>query len=148
LSEDLVLYFGKGSEAKSLSFQNPNLNFGMAEVPQGATANVRRTYGTFYGYALLRSSRNLTGAQIVLQELGNVSNVEKLATALLMAPAYRSLLTASSNDQYGRIIYSSAVVARGWLSPKPTITNDIFTQMVEDVLANRHRPGEAANDAR
>ncbi|NCO62046.1 hypothetical protein GW879_01155, partial [Candidatus Kaiserbacteria bacterium] len=38
LSEDLVLYFGKGSEAKGLSFQNPNLNFGMAEVPQGATA--------------------------------------------------------------------------------------------------------------
>ena len=147
LSEDLVLYFGKGSEVKSLAFQNPNLNFGIAEVPQGATANIKRTYGTFYGYALLRSSRNLTGAQIVLQELGNVSNVEKLATALIMAPAYRSLLTASSNDQYGRIIYSSAVVARGWLNPKLSVTNDIFVQMIEDILALRSRPGEATRDA-
>ena len=147
LSEDLVLYFGKGSEASSLATQNPNLNFAMAEVPQGAIATIRWTYGTFYGYALLRSSRNSAGAQIVMQVLGSVTNVEALANALQMAPTYRSSLSTGSNDQYGRIIYSSATVARGWLSPKPTITNDIFTQMVEDVLANRHRPGEAANDA-
>jgi len=147
LKEDLVLYFGKGSEGKSLAFQNPNLNFSMAEVPQGATANIRRTYGTFYGYALLRSSRNLTGAQLVLQELGSASNVEKLATALLMAPSFRSLLIAGSDDQYGRIIYSSAVVARGWLNPKPTATNDIFTEMIEDILALRSRPSEATRDA-
>jgi len=147
LSEDLVLYFGKGSEARGLATQNPNLNFAMAEVPQGAVATIRRTYGTFYGYSLLRSSRNSSGAQIVMQELGSMANVESLSDALGMAPAFRSSLATGSNDQYGRIIYSSAVVARGWLSPKPTATNDIFTQMVEDVLANRRLPGKATSDA-
>ena len=58
LAENLVLYFGKGSEATSLSIQNPNLNFDVAEVPQGAQATVRRTYASFYGLALLKSSTN------------------------------------------------------------------------------------------
>jgi hypothetical protein len=64
-----------------------------------------------------------------------------------MAPAHRTTLTAGSNDQYGRVTYQSAIVSRGWLNPDPARTNDIFGQMVEDVLSNRYRPSESANDA-
>ncbi len=38
VSGDLALYFGYGSEGKELERLNPNLNFDIAEVPQGATA--------------------------------------------------------------------------------------------------------------
>jgi len=38
-------------------------------------------------------------------------------------------------------------VARGWLNPKLSVTNDIFMQMIEDILALRSRPGEATRDA-
>jgi ABC-type glycerol-3-phosphate transport system substrate-binding protein len=147
LGERLVLYFGKGSEGRSLASQNPNLNFDIAEVPQGATANVRRTYASFYGLALLKSSANKNGAFTVLQALGTASRSQILANALNMAPAHRSTLNAGSNDQYGRIAYQSAIVSRGWLNPDPTRTSDIFGQMVEDVLSNRYRPSESANDA-
>jgi ABC-type glycerol-3-phosphate transport system substrate-binding protein len=147
LAEKLVLYFGKGSEARSLGSQNPNLNFDMAEVPQGAQATVRRTYASFYGLALLKSSPNKNGSFTVLQTLGAADRSQVLADALNMAPAHRSTLTAGSNDRYGRISYQSSIVARGWLSPSPTQTNEIFGQMVEDVLSNRARPSESANDA-
>lgn len=147
LGERLVLYFGKGSEARSLASQNPNLNFDVAEVPQGATANIRRTYASFYGLALLKSSPNKNGAFTVLQALGTAGRSQTLAEALNMAPAHRSTLTAGSNDQYGRVAYQSAIVARGWLSPSPTRTNEIFGQMVEDVLSNRLRPSQSASDA-
>jgi len=147
LGEGLVLYFGKGSEARGLEQDNPNLNFDIAEVPQGATASIRRTYGTFYGFALLRSSNNLGGSRVVLAELGSADQSLKIATALGMAPAHRSSLNSGSSDQYGRIIYSAAKVARGWLNPKLSDTDGIFASMVEDVLANRRRPSEAAGDA-
>ncbi len=147
LAEELVFYFGKGSEAKTLASRNPNLNFGLAEVPQGATATNRRTYGSFYGLALLRSAKNPNGSYVVMQELGNAKNSAVLAGALGMAPVHRSVLASGSNDTYGRIIYSSALVARGWLTPDPATTDTIFTQMVEDVLANRARPTESVNDA-
>ena len=147
LSEKLVLYFGKGSEARSLASQNPNLNFDIAEVPQGATATVRRTYASFYGLALLKSSPNKNGAFTVLQALGEAGRSKTLADALNMAPAHRVTLTAGSNDQYGRISYQSSIVARGWLSPDPVRTNEVFGQMAEDVLSNRFRPSESVNDA-
>ncbi len=147
LREKLVLYFGKGSEGPALASQNPNLNFDIAEVPQGAQATVRRTYASFYGLALLKSSPNKNGAFTVLQELGTANQAKILADALNMAPAHRSTLNAGSNDQYGRITYRSSIVARGWLNPDPARTNEIFTQMVEDVLSNRFRPSDSANDA-
>ncbi len=147
LGETLVFYFGKGSEAKGLAKLNPNLNFGIAEVPQGATASNRRTYGSFYGFAVLRSTKNQAGAYIVMSELSSSVNAKSLADALGMAPVHRSTLMAGSNDAYGRMIYTSAIVARGWLSPSPSKTEAIFTEMVEDVLANRANSSEAVGDA-
>lgn len=147
LSEDLILYFGKGSEARSLAAQNPNLNFDIAEVPQGAAATVRRTYGTFYGLSLLKSSKNKSGSYLAMQLIGGADFSKSMADYLGMAPAHRSSLAAGSSDTYGRIIYTTAVVARGWLSPSSRAVDTVFTQMVEDILANRTRPGEAAQDA-
>jgi ABC-type glycerol-3-phosphate transport system substrate-binding protein len=147
LSEGLALYFGKASEARNLAIQNPNLNFDIAEVPQGASATIRRTYGSFYGFAVLRSAANPDGARIALQEIGSTNRTLLLANELGMAPAYRSSLTNGSGDRYGRIAYSAAKVARGWLNPSLDSVNTIFTQMVDDVLANRRRPSEAAMDA-
>ena len=83
----------------------------------------------------------------MLAELGSSNQSQKLALALGMAPAHRSSLNVGSSDQYGRIIYSAATVARGWLSPAPADSDRIFAEMVEDVLANRRRPSEAAGDA-
>jgi ABC-type glycerol-3-phosphate transport system substrate-binding protein len=147
LSGDLILYFGKGSEVGDLAAQNPNLNFDMAEVPQGASATTRRTYGSFYGLALLRSSDNKSSAYTVLQQLGSQSWSTAYASALGMAPAYRSALLAGSNDTYGRIIFEAAISARGWLTPSLAAVDSVFIQMVEDVLANRSRPTEAGSDA-
>lgn len=147
LSEDLILYFGKGSEARGIAAQNPNLNFDIAEVPQGAAATVRRTYGTFYGLSLLKSSDNKSGAYLAMQLIGGADFSKAMADYLDMAPVYRSSLSAGSADTYGRIIYTTAVVARGWLSPAPTKVDAILAEMVEDILANRRRPGDAAGDA-
>ncbi|MES2966998.1 MAG: ABC transporter substrate-binding protein [Patescibacteria group bacterium] len=147
LREKLVLYFGKGSEGVSLSSLNPNLNFDVAEVPQGAQATVRRTYASFYGLALLKSSPNKNGAFAVLQELGTAPQAKKLADSMNMAPAHRSTLNVGSDGKFGRVNYQASIVARGWLSPDPARTNEIFTQMVEDILSNRNRPSDSASDA-
>ncbi len=147
LAEDLILYFGKGSEARSLNAQNPNLNFDIAEVPQGAAATVRRTYGTFYGLSLLKSSDNKSGSYLAMQLIGGADFSKAMADALGMAPAHRSSLAAGSSDTYGRIVYTTAIVARCWLAPAPQTVDSVFAQMVEDILANRRQPNEAADDA-
>jgi hypothetical protein len=146
VGENLVYYFGKGSEGKGLETQNPNLNFDIAEVPQGGLDTTRRTYATFYAFSLLRSSQNKNGAFTVMQLLGSADQAKALSDALHMAPALRTSLNAGSNDKYGRISYNAAKVARGWLSPAPDKINPIFQQAVESVRNNSSIPTEAAID--
>ncbi|MEK7639022.1 MAG: hypothetical protein AAB388_02580 [Patescibacteria group bacterium] len=147
VSEDLVFYFGYGSEARDIERLNPNLNFDIAEIPQGATATVRRTYGRFYGLSALRSSDNLTGAYTAMTILGALEQTTALALAADMVPAYREAIAAGSNDTYGRLTFMSAAVAYGWLNPDINATNDILETMTRDINENRRDVTSAANDA-
>ncbi len=146
-SGDLALYFGKGSEARELERINPNLSFDIAEVPQGATATIRRTYANFYGLSLVRSSDNLIGTAIVIRELGGQVGQEKLALAYNMAPASRALVAKGSNDTYGRITYKSAAIAYGWLNPNRHAVDEILKVTMRDVLENRSDSVSAVTDA-
>ncbi len=146
LSEELALYFGFGSEARELERRNPNLSFDIAEVPQGAAATVKRTYGKFYGFAIPRSAKNKCGAYTVRQGLSGQVPAKKLADGYGLAPVHRSLLVAGSNDIYGRVIYGAVPVTRGWLSPDRTETDRIFSTLLSDVVSNRSSiPGAVAD---
>ena len=146
LGERLALYFGYGSEAERLRQQNPNLNFDAASVPQGAGATVKRTYGQFYGYALLSSSQNQAGAYRALLVLGSAANTTTLATELGLAPAHRSAISAGTNDALLGTVFNQALIARGWLDPDREESDDIFGQMVEGVTSGRQQAGTAASD--
>lgn len=146
VSGDLVFYFGYASEGPEIERLNPNLNFDIAEVPQGAEATVRRTYARFYGLAALRSSDNLAGSGTVLRTFGNRDLADKIAGTAAMVPAYRVSVGGGSNDTYGRISYKSATIAYGWLNPELTKTNEIFKTMTEDINENRRDVSGAARD--
>lgn len=146
LGERLALYFGFGSEAIRLREQNPNLNFDAAEVPQGAGATIKRTYGQFYGYALLSSSQNQSGTYRALLLLGNPTNTATLASELGLAPAHRSTISTGTSDAVLGMVFNQALVARGWLDPNKKESDEIFGQMVEDVTSGRQQAGTAAND--
>ena len=144
--EELAFYFGFGSEARRIAELNPNLNFDIAEVPQGATASVRRTYGRFYGLALLRTSNNPVAAQQVLYQLANSQVATGIANGYGMAPPHVSVIAAGSNDIYGRLIYTSVPIARGWLNPDRDQTEQVFADAIANINANRRDPVGAADD--
>lgn len=144
ISEDLVFYFGYASEGKEIEELNPNLNFDIAEMPQGAGADIRRTYGKFYALSPLRSSDNLNGAFTVLGTLSVDSTLFELAQATNMVPAKRGLVELGSNDTYGRVAYRSAPITYGWLSPSKSLVDTIFSDTVNDVNENRSGVSTAA----
>jgi len=147
LREDLASYFGYGSEGRDIEIKNPNLSFDIAEVPQGASATVKRTYGKFYGLMIPRAAKNQNGAFTVMQTLGSVENTKILSDSYNMAPVYRNSLQVGSNDFYGRVIYQSAFNARGWLNPDMDRVGPVFTKVLEDVSSNRKDAASAVNDA-
>ena len=146
LSERLALYFGYGSEWSDLRGQNPNLNFDVAAIPQGAGANVKRVYGQFYGLALVAASGNQAGAYSAIAALGSAANTKALADSLGLAPAHRTSLSAGSETAIGQRVYDQALIARGWLDPGPEESEEIFGQMIDDVISGRTQIGGATTD--
>lgn len=146
LSEDLSMYFGLASEGREIASKNPNLSFDIAEIPQGDGATVRRTYGRFYGLALLKTSKNPDGASVVMAELVNKTNSISIANSNGMVPVLRTAIAGGSDDIYGRLAYKSAGVAFGWLNPKQSAVDEIFTSMTEDINENRRDLNSAVSD--
>lgn len=137
ISEDLALYFGFGSEGVLLEKTNPNLNFDIAEIPQGASASIRRTYGTFYGLSVMKTTDNLASAGRVMSKLASYDVGTRIAVDSNMVPVHRNAVSAGSNDTYGRLTYQSASIALGWLNPDMVETERIFATMMSDVNENR-----------
>jgi ABC-type glycerol-3-phosphate transport system substrate-binding protein len=148
LGEQLALYFGFGSEYDSLRAANPNFNFDTTEVPQGAGATTKQTYGTFYGLALMRDSDNTAGAYAAITRLSGHLAAHQEAGNFGLAPVHRQSYTgAVSGEAVTDTIRSSALIARGWLDPNPSETDGIFQTMVEDVVSNRQKVAGAVADA-
>ncbi len=147
LSGDLAMYFGMGSEYRSLRLGNANLNFDAAQIPQGSSVVLKKNYGTFYALALLKSSDNVAGAYGAVQKLASEAYTQRLAEELGLAPVHRSALTQGNPDPFRQTIYTAALVARGFLNPDPVATEGIMKTMVEDVTSGRSQVTGAVADA-
>ena len=147
LGEKLAIYFTYGSEAERLRSQNPNLNFDVAGIPQGAGATVKRVYGKFYGLAMIRGGTNSQGTYRALVKLSDPAIVTSLGDRLSLAPASRGLLAIPAGDPIRQTIFNQTLISRGWLDPGPQKSSEILGQMVEDVVSNSSRTAGAASDA-
>lgn len=143
VSGQLMFYPGFASELQSLRASNPNLDIDMTAIPQPQTASLRATFGRAYAFAVPRASGNQEGAQLVAQALTDASRVGAAAQALSMAPAQRALLIPSQTDRFQPIYYREALTAKGWLSPAPVTTDQIFSTMVQNITSGRVNVGQA-----
>lgn len=146
-SGELALYFGMGSEYRTIEASNPNLNFDITQVPQGASASIKRGFGTFYAFAIPRASGNPQGAWRAAQVLSGESVSAALATGLNLAPVRRSVVGQGTTDPYRQVLYTAALTARAWLDPSPAASENVFKTMIEDVTSGRSRVSEAVTDA-
>ena len=145
LSGELALYFGYGSELESLQKSNPNLNFDMTLVPQGASATVRRGYGKFYGFAIPLAAPDKLAAQEVAVMLADQDTGTVIANSLGMSSARRDAIAGGAVDPFQSVRQEAALIARGWLEPS-SVTNSIFKTMVEDITSGRLQVTESVAD--
>lgn len=147
IAGDLAMYFAPASVYDDIARKNPNLNFNIASVPQGAQATAKRTYGEFYGFAIPAASANKQGAARVAFLLSSLPYNEVLTYELSMASPRRDLIALGDPEPQRQAMLESTLIARSWLDPHPQESTDTFMQMVEDVVSNRTRILEAVNDA-
>ena len=146
-SENLAFYFGYASELPSLLNRNPNENFLPAPMPQLKNASSKSTMAQVTGIAISSFSKNPSAAFAVASMLAMGTFPSQLAAALYVAPARRDLLAVKPTDAYFPTFYSSALFAKSWVDPSPTDTDDIFSNMVTNVLSGNMSDTNAVSDA-
>src|SRR3989344_53464 len=109
----------------------------MAPLPQPKTASRKSTLGHFYSFVIPRGSQNPIGAYMTARALTTPAADQSAAIILQMAPTLRQLLGARQNDPGAATAYASALYARGWLSPSASVTDSIFSSMINNVISGR-----------
>ena len=146
-SGNLVFYFGYGSELESLVSKNPNQNFLVAPVPQIKGSNTKLTYARVTGIAISPASKNFNTAFLAGSKMANSDFAAQYAQATGAVPARRDLLAVKQTDAYLPVFYSSALFSSSWLDPATGKTDDIFKNMVENVLSNNLSPRDSISDS-
>lgn len=143
LSEDLALYFGLASEEKELLAANPNLSFAVASMPQVGSASVKMTTGDIYGFAVIKSGKNVGQAFETLYKLSSPEGLSELDTRTGLPSVHRALLKENPTQASSATLVSSALIMRTWFDPDPVGTDRAFSGMIESVRSNRSNAKDA-----
>ncbi len=146
-SGKLAFYVGRASELFYIQSVNPNLSFDVAPILQTRGTNVKRTYAKVYALAINKKSTNSGAAFGVAGLLSNGDDAKDFAQALSLPPASRSLLANAPTDPYLFTFFNSAIISRTWLDPSFEETNDIFKEMIQNVLSNKLSASDSVSKA-
>lgn len=141
----LAMYFGYGSEMKTIKNKNPHLDFDIAPVPQISATSPQITYGRLT--ALVISKQSTPDQQLASWLFANhliQPQIQKeIATQTLTAPVLRALLSKGSTDLIESVLYTSAIRNRFWHDPNPKATREIFNDMVKLTASEQRSINEA-----
>ncbi len=137
LSGSLATYFGFASEVRDIRLKNPNLDFDVTYMPQRFNSGNRVTFGSMYGFSIIRSSVNNAAAFSIISTLIAKSSLEKMVTLTYLPPVRRDMISLGSIDPYLSVFYESALISGAWLDSNKIESNNIFQRMIESVTSGR-----------
>lgn len=149
---DLAMYLGYASEYESLQKNNPNLDIGIAPVPQRAnyeeSRNEKATHAQLNAFAVTKQTQNKTEALKAIEVLTSPPAIAIFANRFNLPPVRRDVLAQTDTQSREMSIFlDSAVFAQTWAEPRPSATNEIFADMISSIRAGRIRPSEALSRA-
>lgn len=143
----LGLYVGYASEAQEIQRANPNLNFGIAPVPQIKGSTTVIDVARVYGIATAKNSKNLGGALTAAALLTGVDVSNAFSESLAIPSARRDVLAASKANGNELLFEKQVIASHSWVDPDPTETNTIFRAMIQDTVSGGALVNEAVSRA-
>lgn len=135
LAQDLAVYFGFASELHLLQTKNPNLDFGVALMPQIRDYQYRGTLMHMSGAAVMKTSQNKPLAQYVARALSSQPVIAALSKQTGLPPVRLDLLAKKPTNPAQSVFHDSALIGKSWLDPDPETTAGNFREAVEGILS-------------
>lgn len=146
LSGNLATYIGFASELTDIRQKNPNIDFDVAPLPQARGGKNRATFGSLYGFSIVRSSKDANAAYSVLSQLLMPTALTELVAMSYLPPVRRDMIASGSTDPYLSIFYDSALISKGWLDTDKVESERIFRDIVESVSSGRKDATQALQE--
>ncbi len=138
LAGDLAFYFGFASERNSLVQRNPNLNFGISQLPQSRSdENNRITGGQMHFFGILNQSSKISASFTTIMHLIDSQYMIYLYDLYNLPPVRRDLLQNIPSVDYQDIFNKSALISNLFIDPDPNQTDSIYQDAIESVISGR-----------
>lgn len=144
-SGKLAFYIGHASELFDIQNVNPNLSFDVTDILQTRATNIKRTAGPIYIMSVNKKSPNLAGAMGVASVFATPENTKQISLGLSLPPTQKELLNTNPTDPYMFTFYKSAIAMHSWIDPDPTATDNIFRELVQNLISNRLTVADSIN---
>ena len=147
-NEFAAMAFGYAADLPGIREKNPSLPLEVAPLPQPVASETSVGYASYWGLAVSNRARAPADAWGLILTLTAIpANARLYSETAGLPPALRSLIAEKTNDPVLGVFTEQTLIARSWPQADPAKVAEIFSNMVEDVLAGRAIPAVAIRGA-
>lgn len=144
----VAMVFEYASQADVIKTKNPFLKVKIAPMPQPSTKQEAVNYANYQGLAVSKYTQNPEWVwDLVIYLTTNEEVAENYLTISKHPPALRNLIQKYADDPNIGVFAKQALTAKSWLKPDPEKVRNIFSQMIEAVIAKKLDTYEALSQA-
>ncbi len=126
---------------------NPQLNFGVAPLPQFRNSPYKINYASTMNLVVNKRSSNTTAAWIFLKFLAQRNAAEQYYLATHHPPARRDLIAQHLNDPLTGTFISQILSSKNWYQCCATAEKEILQKMIQDVSIKKTDPRQTVYSA-
>lgn len=144
---ETAMMFNYSFRQKTVEKKSPNLNYGIAPMPQIDTNSNKINYPNYWAEAVSNKTKYPHQSWQFVEYLADKDNMKSYYESTLQPPSRRDLIAELTNDPIQGIFGEQALSARSWWKPDNRQTEIIFAKMVESINLGKNTVSEALNIA-
>ena len=146
-SGQTAIMFGYAADMPRIKQKAPNLQLGLAPVPQLADSAKAVNYADFWAYSVPAASKNSDAAWNFLVFLTSADMNRYFSNAVSRPAARRDILGEEHSSPSLGVFADSVLSATNWYRVDPPAIENIFKDMINAVVLRGAKPADAISDA-
>ncbi|MBL8029730.1 MAG: extracellular solute-binding protein [Candidatus Doudnabacteria bacterium] len=139
--------FGYSYFRNTIINKAPNLNFDVAEVPQPNLDDPKVNFANYWGYVVSKQSKFSDYAWDFLKQVTTKDALSSYYAQTKVPSSRRDLIEFQTADPEIGVFASSNLTAKSFYKPDQTRFDNLFGQMIENIILKGFSEEEALNQA-
>jgi multiple sugar transport system substrate-binding protein len=130
---NLAMMYGYYYDEATILQKSPNLNFGVAPVPQPALDQNLVNYSNYWGYTVSKQSKVANWDWDFLKFISSNSQLEAYNKTNPQPSSRKDIIAEQVTDTKLGVVASSTLTAKSFYKPDAVQTDSIITNMIDDI---------------